>query len=118
MSQNITLLLYTVGDMAAAKKLFGTFLQAEPYVDSPYYVGYKVGELEIGFTPGQNKGVGSPVAYTQVSDIQATLKTLTEAGATVAEEPKDVGGGLLVAAVKDADGNILGLRQQSESLKI
>lgn len=113
MSQNVTLLLYTVGDMAAAKKLFGTFLQAEPYVDSPYYVGYKVGDLEVGMTPGQNAGIGSPVAYTQVADIQASLKALVDAGATIVQEPKDVGGGLLVASVKDASGNVLGVRQQS-----
>jgi hypothetical protein len=33
------------------------------------------------------------------------------AGAQSQQEVKDVGGGLLIATVKDADGNILGFRQ-------
>lgn len=55
MSQNVKLILYSVKDIAAAKKLFGTFLNAEPYVDQPYYVGYKVGDMEVGLTPNVNK---------------------------------------------------------------
>jgi predicted enzyme related to lactoylglutathione lyase len=34
-----------------------------------------------------------------------------EAGAEVVQDVMDVGGGLLVARLKDADGNFLGLRQ-------
>ena len=39
------------------------------------------------------------------------MKALVAAGATVVDEPKDVGGGKLVASVKDADGNVTGLVQ-------
>jgi hypothetical protein len=38
---------------------------------------------------------------------------LVEAGAEVMQDPVDVGSGLLVARVKDADGNFLGLRQSA-----
>jgi predicted enzyme related to lactoylglutathione lyase len=38
---------------------------------------------------------------------------MTEVGAVIVQDVKDVGGGLLIAQVKDADGNVVGLRQQS-----
>jgi hypothetical protein len=53
---------------------------SEPYVDSPYYVGYKVGDLEIGLDP--NVAVG-PIAYTDVADIQARHNEMLEAGAEI-----------------------------------
>ena len=34
-----------------------------------------------------------------------------DAGAEVQQEIKDVGGGKLIASVKDADGNVIGLIQ-------
>jgi predicted enzyme related to lactoylglutathione lyase len=54
------------------------------------------------------------VSYIDVEDIQSSLKELVAAGAAVHMDVKNVGGGLLVAQVKDADGNILGMRQQSK----
>jgi predicted enzyme related to lactoylglutathione lyase len=39
------------------------------------------------------------------------VKALLEAGAEVHQEVKDVGGGKLIASVKDADGNLIGLLQ-------
>ena len=53
----------------------------------------------------------SPVAFWHVPDIEAKLAEVTAAGATVNEEAHDVGGGRLVATVKDTDGNVLGLMQ-------
>ena len=49
--------------------------------------------------------------YYQVDDIEQSLKSLVDAGAQVQQEVKDVGGGMLTAIAKDADGNIIGLRQ-------
>ena len=48
-----------------------------------------------------------PVAYVQVADIKARLDALVAAGASIAQEITDVGGGNLIASVKDADGNVL-----------
>lgn len=110
MSQAITLIVYPVADLAQAKQLYNTFLGVEPYVDSPYYVGYKVGDQEIGLANGNSTG---PIAYTDVADIQASLQALLDAGAQIDQDVRDVGRGLLVAAVKDVDGNVIGLRQQS-----
>jgi predicted enzyme related to lactoylglutathione lyase len=52
-----------------------------------------------------------PVGYWNVDDITSTLKVLLEAGAEAQQEITDVGGGKLIATVKDADGNVIGLVQ-------
>ncbi len=51
------------------------------------------------------------MAYWHVPDIEAKLAEVTAAGATVKEPAHDVGGGRLVATVRDPDGNVLGLLQ-------
>ena len=87
-------------------------LGVEPYVDEAYYVGFRVGDQEIGLDPhGHRKGMTGPMGYWQVNDIQTSLRQLLEAGAQVQQEIQDVGGGKLIAWVKDADSNITGLVQ-------
>jgi predicted enzyme related to lactoylglutathione lyase len=109
MAKDIPLIVYPVKDIEKAKKFYGTFLGLEPYADSPYYVGYKVGDQEVGLDP--NSSIG-PITYTDTKDIKASLEAMTEAGAEIIQNIKDVGGGLLVVQIKDADGNIVGFRQQ------
>jgi hypothetical protein len=85
----------------------------EPYVDGPYYVGFKVGIMEIGLDPNaQNAG---PVTYTDVTHIKSSLQEIIALGATLQQDVKDVGRGLLIARVKDKDGNLLGFRQNPPS---
>ena len=110
MAQNIKLIVYPVKDIEKAKAFYGKFLDSEPYVASPYYVGYKVGNLEVGLDPNSKVG---PIAYTDVKDIITSLQAMIEVGAEVVQDVKEVGGGLLIAQVKDVDGNVVGLRQQS-----
>jgi len=52
-----------------------------------------------------------PEAYYDVEDINATLGALQGVGADVVQEPRDVAMGLLVAKVRDSEGNIIGVRQ-------
>lgn len=112
---SISLIVYSVSDVEAAKKRFNEFLGVEPYVDSAYYVGYRVGDLEVGLDPnGQAQGFDAPIAYIDTADIQGSMKALEEAGAKVVQEPMDVGSGLLVARLKDAEGNFFGLRQPTK----
>ena len=103
--------LYPVKDLDKAKALFAA-LFGDPHVDSSYYVGFSVDGDEIGLVPnGHDQGMTGPVPFFDVEDLSATLATLQAAGAQVAQEPTDVGRGLLVARVSDADGNDIGLRQ-------
>src|SRR6185295_2570460 len=108
MNQGISLIVYPVKDLVKAKALFSQFLGVQPYVDGAYYVGYRVGDQEVGLDPnGQSAG---PIGYRMVDNIQQALQALVDAGAQIQQDVKDVGRGLLIAQVKDADGNVIGLR--------
>ena len=112
MTSIIRTVVYPVKDLAQAKTLYGTLLGVEPYADEAYYVGFRVGDQEVGLDPqGHSKGMTGPVGYWQVADIKESLKLLLDAGAEVQQAISDVGGGKLIASVKDADGNIIGLIQ-------
>jgi hypothetical protein len=43
-----------------------------------------------------------PVGYWHVDDIKGSVKALLDAGAEAQQEVKDVGGGKLIASVKDS----------------
>jgi predicted enzyme related to lactoylglutathione lyase len=104
--------IFPVHDVDKAKPLYTTLLGIEPYMDQPYYVGYRTGDQEIGLDPnGHAKGMTGPVGYVEVADIAASLASLVEAGASVKDDVNDVGGGKLIATVTDPDGNTLGLAQ-------
>jgi predicted enzyme related to lactoylglutathione lyase len=112
MNQGIRVFIYPVKDIAGAKTLYSQLLGVEPYVDEAYYVGFRVGDQEIGLDPnGHNQGMTGPVGYWEVNDISKSLQSLLDAGAQIQQEVKDVGGGKLIASVKDADSNIIGLVQ-------
>ena len=112
MNHGITTVIYPVKDLAQAKALYGTLLGVAPYADSPYYVGWKIGDMDIGLDPnGHSSGLTGPVSYYQVDDIAASLQSLLDAGAQLLQPATDVGGGMLIASVKDADGNIIGIKQ-------
>jgi predicted enzyme related to lactoylglutathione lyase len=109
--KDVSLIVYPAADLAKAKRFFRELIGADPYVDSPQYVGYKSGDMEIGLVPnGHNREPGG-LAYWTVSDIAASVKALVDAGGTVVQEITDVAYGLLVASVKDPSGSIVGLRQ-------
>jgi predicted enzyme related to lactoylglutathione lyase len=112
MDQGIRLLVYPVKDLTRAKALYSKFLGTTPYAEGPYYVGFRVGEQEIGLDPnGHKQGMTGPIGYVYVKDIKKSRQLLLDAGALAHQEIKDVGGGRLIATVKDADGNIIGLVQ-------
>ncbi|MQA88403.1 MAG: hypothetical protein GEV03_28250 [Streptosporangiales bacterium] len=80
-------------------------------MDEPYYVGFRIGDQELGLDPhGHSHGM---TPYWEVDDIKSSVQALLDAGAEAVQEVKDVGGGTLIASVKDQNGNIIGLRQSS-----
>ncbi len=110
MNNGIKTVIYPVKDIGKAKALFSKLLGVAPYADQPYYVGFKVGDQDIGLDPNGHKH--GMTAYYTVDDIKASLQVLVDAGAQVQQEIKDVGRGKLIAAARDADGNIIGLTQE------
>lgn len=108
----MTTILVPVTDVGAAKKFYGALLGVEPTVDEPYYVHYVSGSLQLGLNPqGARQGLTGPTPYWMVADIAAAIASLEATGATMASPPVDVGGGRLVALVKDTDGNVVGVMQ-------
>lgn len=111
---DVNLIIYPTTDMAKAKAFYATLLGSEPYADSPYYVGFKAGETEIGLV-NKMPGMEGALAYVNVDDINAALGALIAAGAEKVQDPTDVANGLLVATVKNLDGTPVGLRQFPKS---
>lgn len=110
MNQVIKTVIYPAKDIGRAKALFGKLLGVAPYADQPYYVGYKVGNQDIGLDPnGHRAGM---TAYYVVDDIRSSFQALLDGGAQMVQPVKDVGGGKLIASAKDSDGNIIGLTQE------
>ncbi|MFF8999788.1 VOC family protein [Streptomyces achromogenes] len=112
MAAGLQTIIYPVKDLDRAKALFGALLGVEPYADEPYYVGYKAAGQDVGLDPsGHAKGMTGPVPYWHVTDLRERLAALLAAGAELLQDAQDVGGGRLIAFVKDPDGNHLGLLQ-------
>jgi predicted enzyme related to lactoylglutathione lyase len=110
-AEGLKTILHPVTDVGAAKAFYTTMLGAEPTADSDYYVGFDVGGVHLGLVPGG--GEGGPVAYWAVPDLDGKVDELVAAGATAGDAPREVGGGRRVATVVDADGNTIGLLQDS-----
>ena len=107
--------IYPVRDLERSKALFTALLGTGPSVDAPYYVGYDVDGQHFGLDPnGHGKGLTGAVAFWDVDDLRGTLQALLAAGAEMVQDVQDVGGGLQIATVKDADGNMVGLRASAE----
>jgi len=109
MNKGVKTILYPVKDMTQAKTLFQKLLEVEPYADQPYYIGFKIGDQDIGLVP--NSPEGGVTAFYHVDDIKNSLQILVDAGAEIIQNIKNVGGGRLIASAKDKDGNIIGLVQ-------
>ena len=120
MNQGVRTIIYPVKDVARAKTLFRKLLGVEPHADQPYYVGFRLGDQEIGLiqeslatrqwdVPNGHKA--GMTAFYHVDDIKQSLQSLLDAGAQIQQDVKDVGGGMLTAIIGDADGNIIGLIQ-------
>ncbi|MEU1709923.1 VOC family protein [Streptomyces sp. NPDC005706] len=112
MTAGLQTIIYPVKDLEKAKPLFAALLGVEPYADEPYYVGFKAAGQDVGLDPnGHAKGMTGPVPYWHVTDLRERLAALVGAGAELLQDAQDVGGGRLIAFVRDADGNLVGLLQ-------
>lgn len=109
MNKGIKTVLYPVEDMAQSKALFAKLLNVEPYVDSPYYISFKVNHQDIGLVP--NNPENGLTAFFHVDNIKSSLQILIDSGGEIIGDITDVGGGRLVASAKDSSNNIIGLIQ-------
>ena len=111
MFQGLRTVIYHVDDLQRAKEWYASVLGVEPYFDEPFYVGFNVGGYELGLDPdmeGIAKGA-NVVAYWGVKDARTAFKRVRELGAKEHAEPREVGGGIVVATVTDPFGNVFGI---------
>ena len=103
--------VYRVSDINAAKEWYSRVFGVSPYFDEPFYVGFNVAGYELGLQPAEMDGQAgdSVLTYWGVDDCQAMYKYLLESGAKAHEEPQDVGGGIVVATVRDPWSNVIGI---------
>ena len=102
--------IYPSANLDEDKKFWEMVTGTKPYVDQPYYVGFRIEGCELGLDPNALKqGLTHPVAYWYVEDAKEAAKQLIAGGATVNGELRDVGGGMMMGTFKDASGNIFGI---------
>jgi lactoylglutathione lyase len=104
--------IYKVNDLKAAIEWYSRILRITPYFVEDFYVGFNVGGYELGLLPDDSPAdskTDNVSMYWGVEDIKATYKRLLEYDALGHEEPTDVGGGIMVATVKDPWGNVFGI---------
>ncbi len=94
-------------DLEAAKAWYSRVLNAKPYFDQPFYVGFSVGGFELGLLPEGEPGKSGVAAYWGVPDAAAAFDRLVELGAAADEPVKHVGEGIKVGSVIDPFGNRL-----------
>lgn len=111
MFQGLRTVVYKVDDIKKAKEWYQKMLGIAPYFDEVFYVGFSIGGYELGLDPdmaGVTRG-NNRVAYWGVKNAEEAYSAMLEKGAEGNEAPKDVGGGIIVATVKDPFGNIFGM---------
>jgi predicted enzyme related to lactoylglutathione lyase len=105
--------IYKVSDVDKAKQWYADFLGFNPYFDEPFYVGFNVAGYELGLQPEEgvqaSKKTDSVITYWGVENVSDSYQALINLGAAAHEEPTEVGGGIIVASLKDPWDNIIGL---------
>jgi len=104
--------IYKVNDLDEAKQWYAAAFGTQPYFDEPFYVGFNIAGYELGLMPDGEPAAdksANVLAYWGVDDVAAALGRLIDLGASEHEKPTDVGGGIVVGAVRDPWGNVVGL---------
>jgi predicted enzyme related to lactoylglutathione lyase len=110
MPNTVSTIIFPTDDLTASTGLFRTWLGADPLVEEPYYVGFRINGQDIGLDPkGHRNGNGGPTCYREVEDIEHARQQLLDAGAIEAQPISDVGGGKLIAVFTDPSGNPVGI---------
>jgi lactoylglutathione lyase len=104
--------IYKVTDLAKAKQWYTEAFQEAPYFDEPFYVGFNIAGYELGLIPDEQPASAKSdnvMTYWGVEQIESEYKRFLGLGATESEAPNNVGGEIIVAAVKDPWDNTIGL---------
>ena len=105
--QGLRTLIHPTTDLDAAKAWWTEYLGFGPYFDEPFYVGFEVAGYELGLLPTDDTS-GGAYTYWGVDDVQAAVDAAVAAGATVVEEPHEVGEGIITGAVTTPHSGLVG----------
>jgi catechol 2,3-dioxygenase-like lactoylglutathione lyase family enzyme len=85
MAPVISTVIYPVKDLAKARTLYAALLGVAPAQDEPYYVGFRVGDQDVGLDPnGHRKGMTAPRSPTSRS---TTSRGASTSSSTPARRP-------------------------------
>ncbi|MFA0812517.1 VOC family protein [Microbulbifer epialgicus] len=104
--------VYGVTDIAEAKAWYSKLLEQEPFFDSDCYVGFRIGQCELGLNPDARSAISRAdgvIAYWVVASVAAQVERLGAMGTRQHNDVVDVGEGVLMASFLDPFGNIFGL---------
>ena len=113
MATRMRTVIYPVTDLYTAKAFYAALFRVAPVVDEPSYVAFQFDGQDIGLDPnGYSKGMTGPEGYWHVEDLHRSLHALVARGAQLRQAPQNVGGGKVIASVRDPDDNVVGLIQE------
>jgi lactoylglutathione lyase len=104
--------IYKVDDLNKAIAWYSKAFEVEPYFNEPFYVGFNIAGYELGLMPDKtpaSKKEDGVNTYWGVDEVEKEYNRLISMGATDHEKPHNVGGELVVGAVRDPWGNVVGL---------
>ncbi len=112
--QGLRTCIYSVADkLPQATAWYERVLGFAPYFTEPFYVGFNVGGFELGLmpeSPGPSPAEASGViVYWGVENCASAYQRLLALGGSEHVAPADVGGGIMVATVRDPFGNVFGV---------
>ncbi|TDD08439.1 VOC family protein [Nonomuraea deserti] len=134
MLRGLTTLTFYSPDFEATKHWYTELFGIPPYLETPAYMEWRVGDYrhEFGFVsssyagtelamtpdPGRIGGPAGAVAFWHVDDVPAALERLVAMGAKEHDAPHDRGEGFITASVIDPWGNLLGLMYNPHYLEV
>jgi len=98
-----------------AQKFYGDLFGWTFEAHGPEYLIFRCNDSSSGTVSGGGMykcpdRINLPVAYLQVSDIDAKMKEIKEAGGSVLKEPHEIGGNMgQISSFKDSEGNAMSL---------
>lgn len=104
--------IYKVKDLKEATKWYTKAFHTEPYFNEPFYVGFNIAGYELGLLPEANPPATKTenvMSYWGVNNVEEEYQRFLDLGATECEKPHNVGGEIVVGAVKDPWGNVIGI---------
>ena len=104
--------IYMVSDIVKGTEWYSKAFNTKPYFNEPFYVGFNICGYELGLQ-AEERDVDSKTenvfSYWGVDDIHETYQYLLNLGATIHEEPNNVGDDIMVASLYDPWNNIIGI---------